>query len=122
VPFLPGFEHMVRNLATVPVISLGPGSIAGFGAAKVVSSHYPLLVRGQSQVFVAGPPVIAAAGQKLTKAELGTSRIHASNGAPNFSCPPSRATDARSIACVRSSRPSSTWARSSRSTVCMDAP
>jgi acetyl-CoA carboxylase carboxyltransferase component len=81
VPFLPGFEHMVRNLATVPVVSLGLGPIAGFGAAKVVQSHYSLLVRGQSQMFVAGPPVVAAAGQKLTKEELGSSRIHASNGA-----------------------------------------
>ena len=36
VPFLPGFEHMVRNLATVPVISLGLGPVAGFGAAQVV--------------------------------------------------------------------------------------
>ena len=81
VPFLPGFDHMVRNLATVPVVSLGLGPIAGFGAAKVVQSHYSLLVRGQSQMFVAGPPVVAAAGQKLTKEELGSSRIHASNGA-----------------------------------------
>ena len=81
VPYLPGWEHMVRNLATVPVVSLGLGPIAGFGAAKVVTSHYSLLVRGQAQMFVAGPPVVAAAGQKLTKEELGSSRIHASNGA-----------------------------------------
>jgi len=40
-----------------------------------------LLVRGQAQMFVAGPPVVAAVGQKLTKEELGSSRIHASNGA-----------------------------------------
>ena len=81
VPYLPGWDHMVRNLATVPVVSLGLGPIAGFGAAKVVASHYSLLVRGQSQMFVAGPPVVAAAGQKYTKEELGSSRIHASNGA-----------------------------------------
>jgi acetyl-CoA carboxylase carboxyltransferase component len=81
VPFLPGWEHMVANLATVPVVSLGLGPVAGFGAAKVVASHYSLLVRGQSQMFVAGPPVVAAAGQTLTKEELGSSRIHAGNGA-----------------------------------------
>jgi acetyl-CoA carboxylase carboxyltransferase component len=81
VPYLPGFEHMVANLATVPVVSLGLGPIAGFGAAKVAHSHYSLLVRGQAQMFVAGPPVVAAAGQKLTKEELGSSRIHAANGA-----------------------------------------
>jgi acetyl-CoA carboxylase carboxyltransferase component len=81
VPYLPGWEFMVRNLATVPVVSLGLGPIAGFGAAKTVASHYCVLVRGQAQMFVAGPPVVAAAGQKLTKEELGSSRIHASNGA-----------------------------------------
>lgn len=77
VPYLPGWDHMVRNLSTVPVVSLGLGPIAGFGAAKVVQSHYSLLVRGQSQMFVAGPPVVAAVGQKVTKEELGSSRIHA---------------------------------------------
>jgi acetyl-CoA carboxylase carboxyltransferase component len=81
VPYLPGWEHMVSNLATVPVVSLGLGPIAGFGAAKVVTSHYSLLVRRQAQMFVAGPPVVAAAGEKLTKEELGSSRIHACNGA-----------------------------------------
>jgi acetyl-CoA carboxylase carboxyltransferase component len=65
----------------VPVVSLGLGPIAGFGAAKTVASHYCVLVRGQAQMFVAGPPVVAAAGQKLTKEELGSSRIHAGNGA-----------------------------------------
>ncbi len=81
VPYLPGWEFMVRNLGTVPVVSLGLGPVAGFGAAKVVASHYSLLVRGLSQMFVAGPPVVAAVGQKVTKEELGSSRIHASNGA-----------------------------------------
>jgi acetyl-CoA carboxylase carboxyltransferase component len=81
VPYLPGWEHMVRNLATVPVVSLGLGPVAGFGAAKTVASHYSLLVRGQAQMFVAGPPVVAAVGQKVTKEELGSSRLHASNGA-----------------------------------------
>ena len=46
--------HGAANLATVPVVSLGLGPVAGFGAAKVVASHYSLLVRGQSQMFVAG--------------------------------------------------------------------
>jgi len=81
VPFLPSFDHMAKNLATVPVISLGLGPVAGFGAAKVVASHYSLLVREQAQMFVAGPPVVAAIGPRYTKEELGSSRIHASNGA-----------------------------------------
>lgn len=80
VPAMPGWDHMTANLATIPVVSLGLGPVAGFGAAKMVASHYSLLVRGQSQMFVAGPPVVAAAGQTYTKEELGGSRIHATIG------------------------------------------
>jgi acetyl-CoA carboxylase carboxyltransferase component len=40
-----------------------------------------LLVKQQAQMFVAGPPVVAAAGETLTKEELGGSHIHAKNGA-----------------------------------------
>jgi hypothetical protein len=147
VPFLPGFEHMVRNLATVPVVSLGLGPIAGFGAAKVVQSHYSLLVRGQSQMFVAGPPVVAAAFMRPTVQSTTTWRANRKRsngrGATSATCPPpctnfrlasrpatipgvarnsssrpSRATAARSIACARLSRPSSTPTRSSRSAAC----
>jgi acetyl-CoA carboxylase carboxyltransferase component len=81
VPQLPSWDHVTLNLATVPVVSLGLGPVAGFGAAKMVASHYSLLVKKQAQMFVAGPPVVAAVGQNLSKEELGSSRIHASNGA-----------------------------------------
>lgn len=81
VPQLPSWDHVTLNLSTVPVVSLGLGPVAGFGAAKMVASHYSLLVKNQAQMFVAGPPVVAAIGQNFTKEELGSSRIHASNGA-----------------------------------------
>lgn len=81
VPELPGWEVMVDNLATVPVVSLGLGPVAGLGAGRMVMSHYSLLVEGLSQMFVAGPPVVAAAGEKRTKEELGGAAIHAANGA-----------------------------------------
>jgi acetyl-CoA carboxylase carboxyltransferase component len=81
VPELPGWEVMVANLATVPVVSLGLGAVAGLGAGRMVMSHYSLLVKGQAQMFVAGPPVVAAVGEKRTKEELGGSSIHARNGA-----------------------------------------
>src|SRR5712671_682719 len=55
VPFNPGWEHVVANLATVPVVSLCLGSVAGLGAARVVTSHYSVMVKGTSQLFVAGP-------------------------------------------------------------------
>ena len=65
----------------VPVVALGLGSVAGLGAARLVTSHYSLMVTGISQMFVAGPPVVARLGEKVTKEELGGTEIHARNGA-----------------------------------------
>lgn len=81
VPYNPGWEWVVANLATVPVVALALGSVAGLGAARVVSSHYSVMVRGTSQVFVAGPPVVARLGEQVDKEALGGSHIHARNGA-----------------------------------------
>ena len=80
VPWNPGWEFVVQNLATVPVVALALGSVAGLGAARVVSSHYSLMVKGTSQVFVAGPPVVARLGEEVDKEGLGGSHIHARNG------------------------------------------
>ena len=80
VPYNPGWEWVVANLATVPVVSLALGSVAGLGAARVVSSHFSVMVQGTSQVFVAGPPVVARLGEEVDKETLGGSRVHARNG------------------------------------------
>lgn len=80
VPYNPGWEWVVANLATVPVVALALGSVAGLGAARVVSSHYSVMVAGTSQVFVAGPPVVARLGEHVDKEALGGSHIHAHNG------------------------------------------
>ena len=58
VPFNPGWEWVVANLSTVPTVGLCLGSVAGLGAARVVSSHYSMMVRDTSHLFVAGPPVV----------------------------------------------------------------
>ena len=80
VPYVPGFEQVVANLGAVPVVSLGLGPIAGLGAARLVASHYSIMVRGLSQMFTAGPPVVEAAGEKVTADELGGAELHASTG------------------------------------------
>ena len=80
VPFNPGWEWVVDNLATVPVVSLCLGSVAGLGAARVVTSHYSVMVKGTSQLFVAGPPVVARLGEDVDKEQLGGSGIHTRNG------------------------------------------
>jgi acetyl-CoA carboxylase carboxyltransferase component len=80
VPANPGWEWVVANLAQVPVVALALGSVAGLGAARVVTSHYSVKVKGISQVFIAGPPVVARLGEDIDKEGLGGSHIHARNG------------------------------------------
>jgi acetyl-CoA carboxylase carboxyltransferase component len=79
-PSLLGWGLAVQNLSTVPVVSLALGSVAGLGAMRVAGSHYSLMVKDTSQIFVAGPPVVKRIGQDYTKNELGGSQIHARNG------------------------------------------
>ncbi len=80
VPPLLGWQHAVDNLATVPTVALALGSVAGLGAARVVNSHYALMVRDTSQIFVAGPPVVARVGEPVSKEDLGGDQIHGRNG------------------------------------------
>src|SRR3954453_8344419 len=82
VPPLPGFEGVVRNLATVPVVAAALGPVAGLGAARVVASHFAVIAEGTAQLFVAGPPVVAAAmGEAPDKEELGGARMQSRAGA-----------------------------------------
>ena len=81
VPANPGWNWVVANMGTVPVVALALGSVAGLGAARLASSHYSLMVEGISHMFIAGPPVVARAGKTVTKDELGGSDIHARAGA-----------------------------------------
>jgi acetyl-CoA carboxylase carboxyltransferase component len=80
VPFVPGFEQVVDNLGRVPVVALGLGPVAGLGAARLVASHCSIMVRGLSQMFTAGPPVVEAAGEKVTAEQLGGADLHAATG------------------------------------------
>ncbi len=81
VPGVRGWDVVTDNLSTVPVVALALGSVAGLGAARVAASHYSVMVKETSQMFVAGPPVVARIGEDLSKNELGGSEIHTRNGA-----------------------------------------
>lgn len=81
VPACPGWNWVVANLGTVPVVSLGLGPVAGLGAARLVSSHYSVLVKGIGQMFAAGPALVSAVGREVTKDELGGAEVHARSGA-----------------------------------------
>lgn len=80
VPYVPGWEYVVKNLDSVPVVALALGPTAGLGAARVVASHYSVMVKNLSQVFTAGPSIVEALGEKQNKESLGGSHIHTRNG------------------------------------------
>jgi len=79
-PILPYWEHAVAALGVVPIAAMVGGSVAGMGALKVCHSHYSVMVRGTSQVFAAGPPLVRYTREEVTKEELGGSRVQTRNG------------------------------------------
>jgi acetyl-CoA carboxylase carboxyltransferase component len=53
------------------------GSVAGLPAIQACLAHFSLMVRGISQLFPGGPPVVKAAlGYDITKEDLGGEHIH----------------------------------------------
>lgn len=73
------YWYTTANMARVPVIGLGLGSVAGLGAARLAASHYSVMTKS-SAMFVAGPPVVARLGQSLDKQELGGWQIQTKAG------------------------------------------
>jgi acetyl-CoA carboxylase carboxyltransferase component len=60
----------------VPVVSAVMGSVAGLPAVQAALCHFNVMVKGTSQLFVAGPPVVKAGlGVDITKEELGNEDI-----------------------------------------------
>ncbi len=89
IPAVPGWGDVIENLDTVPVVALALGPTAGLGAARVVASHYSIMVKGLSQLFAAGPAVVDAMGDAWkggatnaqdAKEALGGSGVHTRNG------------------------------------------
>jgi acetyl-CoA carboxylase carboxyltransferase component len=78
VPANPSWDVVVALLSEVPVVGACLGSVAGLGAARVVTAHFSVMVQGSSQLFVAGPPVVErGVGETVGKEELGGSHVHA---------------------------------------------
>jgi len=84
------------NMAQVPVVGLGLGSVAGLGAARLAASHYSVMTKS-SAMFVAGPPVVARLGQKLEKQELGGWQIQTKAGGVDHAVD----TEEEAFACAR---------------------
>src|SRR5450759_190560 len=81
IPTVAIWDQVVKNMSGVPVVSLALGSVAGLGSARGAASHYSVMVKDTSQLFVAGPPVVARVEKSYEKNELGGSAIHTRNGA-----------------------------------------
>ncbi len=75
------FDLVANQMAQVPVVGLGLGSVAGLGAARLVASHYSVMVKEIAAVFVAGPPVVERLGEPRSKQELGGWQIQLRCGA-----------------------------------------
>lgn len=73
-----GFERSVDLMGVVPVVSAVLGTSAGGPSARAILCHFSVMVRGQSQLFAAGPPVVERNfGVKLSKEELGGAQVAA---------------------------------------------
>ena len=75
------YHYTGANLSMVPVVGLGLGSVAGLGAARLAATHYSIMTKNTSAMFVAGPPVVKRLGEDLTKQELGGWEIQTKAGA-----------------------------------------
>jgi len=81
-PILPGWDAVVANMGRIPVVALCLGPVAGLGAARVAAAHLAVMVRGTSQMFIAGPAVVRrGVGEDLDKEELGGVEVQEASGA-----------------------------------------
>jgi acetyl-CoA carboxylase carboxyltransferase component len=76
-----GFQLISDALGQVPVVALGLGSVAGLGSARLAASHYSVMTKDTSAMFVAGPPVVSRLGKEIGKQELGGWEIQCRAGA-----------------------------------------
>ena len=75
-----GFHLLAQNMALIPVVGLGLGSVAGLGAARLAATHYSVLVDEIGAMFVAGPPVVNYVEEEVGKQELGGPKIQTAAG------------------------------------------
>ncbi|MGI8927198.1 MAG: acyl-CoA carboxylase subunit beta [Tepidiformaceae bacterium] len=76
--YLPANDHVIETelLQMVPVASAVMGSVAGLPAVQAAMCHFNVMVKGTSQLFVGGPPVVKAGlGIDITKEELGNEDV-----------------------------------------------
>jgi geranyl-CoA carboxylase beta subunit len=66
------------SAAGIPQVTVSHGNATAGGAYQVALSDYIVLVRGKTQLFLAGPPLLkAGTGEDATAEELGGAEMHA---------------------------------------------
>ncbi|MCK9513473.1 MAG: propionyl-CoA carboxylase [Pigmentiphaga sp.] len=83
---IPGYALLpsVALLGLAPVVGVAMGPAAGLGAIRVCTAHFSIMVRGTSQVFAGGPPVVRQAlGIDVDKEALGGVGVHKVSGIIN---------------------------------------
>jgi acetyl-CoA carboxylase carboxyltransferase component len=72
------WSRCIDLLGVAPVVGAILGSCAGAPAGHALLTHWNCMVRGTSELFAAGPPVVRrAVGEQLTKQELGGWKVSA---------------------------------------------
>ena len=110
--YLPANDRVLDTelLQMVPCVSAVMGSVAGLPAVQAAMCHFNVMVKGTSQLFVAGPPVVKAGlGIEISKEDLGNEdvQVRTSGVVANLA-----ADEADALAQVRqflSYLPSSVW-------------
>ena len=75
---IPGYPLLPSTalMGIAPVASVAFGACVGLGAVRAIGAHFSVMVKGQAQVFAAGPPVVKQGlGHDVTKEELGGSDV-----------------------------------------------
>ncbi|HAA93470.1 MAG TPA: propionyl-CoA carboxylase, partial [Rhodospirillaceae bacterium] len=112
---LPG--HSVENninpvelMESVPVVGAVMGIAAGGPAGRAVYSHWSVMVKGQSQIFAAGPSVVERGiGRTVSKEELGGYKVSAEAAGVIHNVAKSEAECCQQIRKFLSYLPSNVW-------------
>lgn len=109
-PGVHGFERSVGLLGTVPVVSAVLGTAAGGPAGRAILSHFSVMVRGTSQIFAAGPPVVKRSlGQEIDKDLLGGAKVAVDKAGTVHNAAASEAEAFEQIRRFLSFMPSNVW-------------
>jgi acetyl-CoA carboxylase carboxyltransferase component len=121
IPDNPGISAMVKLMGIVPVVGAVLGSVAGLPAAKAVATHWSIMVKGTSQIFPAGPPVVRRAlGLEIHKEDLGGHKVHAMKSGVVDNLAEDEDDALRQIRRFLSYLPSNVWQLPPRATPCDD--